>query len=78
MKNVNIGKTGLNAFNIGLGAGVVGNAMMYPKVTEEMGKDLIHAAFDEGIDFIDTAYLYAVLIAISFMGKLFHMKALIC
>ncbi|MCY9272018.1 aldo/keto reductase [Bacillus inaquosorum] len=60
MKNVNIGKTGLNAFNIGLGAGVVGNAMMYPNVTEEMGKDLIHAAFDEGIDFIDTAYLYGL------------------
>lgn len=60
MKNVNIGKTGLNAFNIGLGTGVVGNAMMYPKVTDEMGKDLIHAAFDEGIDFIDTAYLYGL------------------
>ncbi|PNB40221.1 oxidoreductase, partial [Pseudomonas sp. GW456-E7] len=60
MKKVRIGSTGLNAFNIGLGAGVVGNAMMYPNVTEEMGKDLIHAAFDEGIDFIDTAYLYGL------------------
>ncbi|MDQ0113782.1 aldo/keto reductase [Paenibacillus harenae] len=55
-----IGKTGLQAFHIGLGAGVVGNTMMYPKVTEDMGKEIIHAALDHGIDFIDTAYLYGL------------------
>ncbi|MDY7433360.1 aldo/keto reductase [Bacillus sp. V26] len=60
MNRVTIGKTGLSAFSIGLGAGVVGNTMMYPNVTEAMGKNLIHAAFDEGIDFVDTAYLYGL------------------
>ncbi|MDQ0876269.1 aryl-alcohol dehydrogenase-like predicted oxidoreductase [Paenibacillus sp. V4I3] len=53
-----IGRTGLSAFKIGLGAGAVGNQMMYPNVTEETGKQLIHTALDENINFIDTAYLY--------------------
>lgn len=55
-----IGKTGLQASKIGLGAGVVGNTMMYPKVTEDMGKQLIQAALEYGIDFIDTSYLYGL------------------
>jgi myo-inositol catabolism protein IolS len=55
-----IGRTELSAFKIGLGAGAVGNQMMYPNVTEETGKQLIHTALDQGIDFIDTAYLYGM------------------
>lgn len=57
---ITIGKTGIDAFKIGLGAGVVGNTMMYPKVTEEMGRKLVDAALEQGIDFIDTAYMYGM------------------
>lgn len=55
-----IGSTGLQTSKIGLGAGVVGNTMMYPKITEETGTEIIEAALDQGIDFLDTAYLYGL------------------
>jgi myo-inositol catabolism protein IolS len=55
-----ISRTGLNVFKIGLGAGAVGNQMMYPNVTEETGKQLVKTALDQGINFIDTAYLYGL------------------
>ncbi|MEK4439250.1 aldo/keto reductase [Paenibacillus sp. FSL K6-2862] len=57
-KRFTIGRTGIEVSRIGLGAGVVGNTMMYPKVTEDMGRELVQAAIEEGIDFIDTAFLY--------------------
>lgn len=55
-----IGRTGLNAFKIGLGAGPVGNQIMYPNVTDETGKQIVNTALDQGINFIDTAFLYGL------------------
>ncbi|MNO27280.1 General stress protein 69 [compost metagenome] len=55
-----IGRTGLEAFKIGFGAGVVGNSMMYPRIDDSMSRELIRAALNNGIDFIDTAFLYGL------------------
>lgn len=62
------------AFQIGLGAGVIGNTMMYPKVTEDMGRKLFQAALDLGIDFIDTAYLYGLGRSEELIGEALHHK----
>ncbi|MGQ3478698.1 aldo/keto reductase [Paenibacillus sp. TY11] len=55
-----IGRTGLKAFKLGFGAGVVGNSMMYPKVDDTLSRQLIKAALEKGINFIDTAFLYGM------------------
>jgi len=55
-----IGKTGIEINRIGFGAGVVGNTMMYPHVTEEMGRTLIDAVLQQDIQLIDTAFLYGM------------------
>ncbi|VUG07375.1 General stress protein 69 [Paenibacillus polymyxa] len=55
-----IGKTGLKAFKLGFGAGVVGNSMMYPKVDDTLSRQLIRTALEKGINFIDTAFLYGM------------------
>ncbi|KAF6630886.1 hypothetical protein T3H97_13330 [Paenibacillus sp. LX16] len=41
---ITIGKTGLKAFKLGFGAGVVGNSMMYPKVDDTLSRQLIRTA----------------------------------
>ncbi|MGN7760785.1 aldo/keto reductase [Paenibacillus sp. 22594] len=61
MNNRNtLGRTGLEAFKIGFGAGVIGNSMMYPKVDDTLSRQLIRTALSQGIDFIDTAFLYGL------------------
>ncbi|ALA42433.1 MULTISPECIES: aldo/keto reductase [Paenibacillus] len=55
-----IGKTGLKAFKLGFGAGVVGNSMMYPKVDDTLSRQLIRTTLEKGINFIDTAFLYGM------------------
>ncbi|YCA42038.1 aldo/keto reductase [Bacillus sp. JZ8] len=57
---VEIGNTGLKAFKMGFGAGVVGNTMMYPKMDDITSKELIQTAIDQGMEMIDTAYLYGM------------------
>lgn len=57
---VKIGKTGLQAFKVGFGAGVVGNTMIYPKMDDITSKELINTALNQGIEMIDTAYLYGM------------------
>ncbi|WP_438492654.1 aldo/keto reductase [Paenibacillus sp. IHBB 3054] len=59
-QTVEIGRTGLAAFKIGFGAGVVGNSMMYPKMDDDLSRQLIQAALQKGINFIDTAFLYGL------------------
>lgn len=55
---VSIGKTGLQVNPIGLGANAVGGHNIYPNLSDENGKDIVRAALREGINFIDTAYIY--------------------
>lgn len=55
---VSIGKTDLQVNPIGLGANAVGGHNIYPNLNDENGKEIVRAALREGIDFIDTAYIY--------------------
>ncbi len=55
---VQIGKSGLQANPIGLGTNAVGGHNIYPNLNEETGKDLVRAAIDNGINLLDTAYIY--------------------
>ncbi|WP_208586310.1 aldo/keto reductase [Gracilibacillus suaedae] len=58
MANVQLGKTDLTINPIGLGTNAVGGHNLYPNLNEETGKDLIRTAMNEGINFLDTAYIY--------------------
>ncbi len=55
---VRIGKTDLYANPIGLGANAVGGHNIYPNLSEEVGKDVVRAALENGITLFDTAYIY--------------------
>lgn len=58
MEKVQIGKTDLHVYPIGLGANAVGGHNLYPDLNEDTGKELLHAGIDNGLNFIDTAYSY--------------------
>ena len=57
-KHVQIGKTGLYVNPIGLGTNAVGGHNLYPNLDEEVGKDLVRTALNNGINFLDTAFIY--------------------
>jgi len=57
-KKVQLGKTELYVNPIGLGANAVGGYNLYPNMEEEVGKQLVLTAIDNGMDFIDTAFSY--------------------
>lgn len=57
-KNVQLGKSDLYVNPIGLGTNAVGGHNLYPNLDEEAGKQLVHTAIDNGINLLDTAYLY--------------------
>lgn len=56
--HVKIGKSDLNVNPIGLGTNAVGGHNLFPDLDEQAGKDLVKTAIENGINFIDTAYLY--------------------
>lgn len=51
-----LGKTGLEVSQIGLGAAQIGNRQL----PEQKAEQVLHAALDAGINFIDTAAMYGV------------------
>ncbi|MBM7646847.1 aryl-alcohol dehydrogenase-like predicted oxidoreductase [Scopulibacillus daqui] len=53
-----IGKTDLYVNPIGLGTNAVGGHNLYPNLDEEQGKDLVREALDNGINLLDTAFIY--------------------
>ncbi|MFT9849474.1 aldo/keto reductase [Aneurinibacillus sp. REN35] len=53
-----IGKTDLYVNKIGLGTNAVGGHNIYPNLSEEVGKDVVRTALDNGINFLDTAFIY--------------------
>ena len=57
-KKVQIGKTDLFVNPIGLGTNAVGGHNLYPNLNEETGKDVVRTALDNGINFLDTAFIY--------------------
>ncbi|SER89704.1 Predicted oxidoreductase [Gracilibacillus ureilyticus] len=59
MKNhVQLGKSGLYVNPVGLGANAVGGHNLYPNLDEEQGMNVVRQALENGINFIDTAYIY--------------------
>ncbi|TLS36764.1 aldo/keto reductase [Pseudalkalibacillus caeni] len=57
-KNVRLGKTDLFVNPIGLGTNAVGGHNLYPNLDEEEGKELVSTALNNGINFLDTAFIY--------------------
>ncbi|RDW20103.1 oxidoreductase, partial [Oceanobacillus arenosus] len=57
-KSVKLGKSDLYVNPIGLGTNAVGGHNLYPNLDEEAGKQLVHTAINNGINLIDTAFLY--------------------
>ncbi|KGR76100.1 aldo/keto reductase [Ureibacillus sinduriensis] len=53
-----LGKSGLIVNPVGLGANAVGGHNLYPNLDEEVGKDLVRKAIENGMNFIDTAFSY--------------------
>ncbi|WP_409303407.1 aldo/keto reductase [Peribacillus sp. SCS-155] len=57
-EKVRIGKTELYVNPIGLGTNAVGGHNIYPNLNEETGKDVVRTALENGINFLDTAFIY--------------------
>ncbi|WP_338448082.1 aldo/keto reductase [Niallia oryzisoli] len=57
-KKVQIGKTELYVNPIGLGTNAVGGHNIFPNLDEEAGRELVRKGLANGINFIDTAYMY--------------------
>ena len=55
---VEIGSTGLFVNPIGLGTNAVGGHNIFPNLKDETGKEIVRAALQNDINFIDTAYMY--------------------
>ncbi|WP_077622276.1 aldo/keto reductase [Sediminibacillus massiliensis] len=53
-----LGKSDLTVNPIGLGTNAVGGHNLYPNLNEETGKDLVRTAISNGINFLDTAFIY--------------------
>ncbi|WP_277679525.1 aldo/keto reductase [Gracilibacillus dipsosauri] len=57
-KKVQLGKSNLYVNPIGLGANAVGGHNLYPNLDEEQGKEVVREAIRNGMNFIDTAFIY--------------------
>lgn len=53
-----IGKTGLYVNPIGLGTNAVGGHNLFPNLDEDVGRELVRSGLANGIDFLDTAFIY--------------------
>lgn len=57
-EKVRLGKTDLYVNPIGLGTNAVGAARLNPDLDGELGRDIIRTAVNNGLDFLDTAFIY--------------------
>ncbi|WP_371068489.1 aldo/keto reductase [Sediminibacillus sp. JSM 1682029] len=53
-----LGKSGLKVNPIGLGTNAVGGHNLYPDLDEEAGKELVRTAINNGVNLLDTAFIY--------------------
>ncbi|MGL9894460.1 aldo/keto reductase [Enterococcus mundtii] len=58
MSEVKIGHSQVYAEAIGLGANAVGGHNLFSGLADETGKEVVRAALDNGLNLIDTAYIY--------------------
>lgn len=57
-KRVKLGKSNIEVNSIGLGTNAVGGHNLYPNLDEEQGKNVVRAALDNGVNLLDTAFIY--------------------
>ena len=55
-----IGKTDVTATALGLGTNAVGGYNLFPDLDDQAGIDLVQAALNNGINLLDTAYVYGL------------------
>lgn len=53
-----LGKTDLYVNPIGLGTNAVGGHNLFPNLNDETGREIVRTAINNGINFLDTAYIY--------------------
>ncbi|RLQ93792.1 aldo/keto reductase [Falsibacillus albus] len=58
VKKVRLGKSELLVNPIGLGTNAVGGHNIYPNLDEEVGKNIVRTALENGMNFLDTAFIY--------------------
>jgi myo-inositol catabolism protein IolS len=58
VKQTRIGKTDLHVNPIGLGTNAVGGHNLFPNLNEEAGRELVRTGLTNGINFLDTAFIY--------------------
>lgn len=58
LKQHNLGKSGLKVLPIGLGSNAVGGHNLFPGLDDETGRNMVRTALAQGINFLDTAYIY--------------------
>ncbi|WP_391209304.1 aldo/keto reductase [Psychrobacillus sp. L4] len=59
-KRVEIGKSGLFVNPVGLGTNAVGGHNLFSNLNDETGKEIVRTAINNGIDFLDTAFVYGL------------------
>ncbi|CAM3936637.1 aldo/keto reductase [Cohnella lubricantis] len=57
-KKVRLGRTDLTVTPIGLGTNAVGGHNLFPNLNDETGREVVRTALEQGINFLDTAYIY--------------------
>jgi myo-inositol catabolism protein IolS len=57
-KQTRIGKTDLYVNPLGLGTNAVGGHNLFPNLDEEVGRELVQSGLENGINFLDTAFIY--------------------
>lgn len=60
MKKVQIGKSNVMAFPLGMGTNAVGGYNLFPNLNDQIGIKLVQTAIQDGIDFLDTAFSYGL------------------
>ncbi|WP_277584385.1 aldo/keto reductase [Psychrobacillus antarcticus] len=61
MRNLEeIGRTGLMVNPIGLGSNAVGGHNLFQNLNDETGKKIVRAAIQNGINFLDSAFIYGM------------------
>lgn len=58
MTDVRVGKSQVYASELGLGTNAVGGHNLYPNLTDEVGKEVVRTAINNGITLLDTAFSY--------------------
>ncbi|UOQ93320.1 aldo/keto reductase [Halobacillus shinanisalinarum] len=64
-----IGTTDLYVNPIGLGTNAVGGHNLYPNLDEQQGVNMVKEAVENGVDFLDTAYIYGPGYSEELVGK---------